>query len=235
MKNINALIVEDELLIAETIKLYLEERGHNVVGMAISYEEAIQLLKETTPDIVLLDIRLYGQKSGIDVANHLLNSDQSIPYIIVSSQYDSKIIEDAMHAGAVGYITKPISKESLWSTVELAVLKLEDSITKETFIDLKTGQGIQRIKLNEIIYIKSDHVYIEVVCTTAKYLCRYTFTKIMDKINHPNFLQCHRSYIINIKKIQKYASSKIWINGEEIPVSAKYKETLSNRIKEMLV
>jgi len=228
MKSINALIVEDELLIAETIKLYLNERGHSVVGIAISYEEAIQLLRATNPDIVLLDVRLYGVKSGIDVANHLLELGNNIPYVIVSSQYDTKIIEEAMYAGAAGYITKPIAKETLWSTIELAVLKLEDNITKEHYIELKTGHDIQRIKLKDIIYIKSDHVYVEIICTDSKYIARYTLTEILDRIDQSHFIRCHRSYIINTKKIQKYSSSKIWINGEVIPISAKYKEIMSN-------
>lgn len=234
MKSINALIVEDELLIAETIKLYLKERGHSVVGIAISFEEAIQLLKETTPDIILLDIRLYGKKSGIDIANYLLELGNNTPYIIVSSQYGSKIIEEAMYAGAAGYLTKPIAKETLWSTIELAVLKLEDDIVNETYIDLKVGHDIQRIKLKDIIYIKSDHVYVEVICNSSKCICRYTLTEILDKIDHPHFIQCHRSYIINVKKIQKYSSSKIWINNEVIPISAKYRETVSNVAQSIL-
>ncbi len=226
MKNIKTLIVEDELLIAETIKLYLNERGHSVVGIAISYEEAIQLLKEINPDVILLDVRLYGEKSGIDVANHLLDIESNVPYIIVSSQYDSKIIEDAMYAGAAGYITKPISKETLWSTIEMAVLKLEDNIANDTYIDLKVGHDVQRIKLKDVMYFKSDHVYVEVICASSKYICRYTLPELLALIDHPHFIRCHRSYIINTKKIQKYSSSKIWINNEAIPISAKYKEVM---------
>lgn len=228
MKRINALIVEDELLIAETIKLYLNERGHAVVGIAISYEEAIQLLNETNPDIILLDVRLYGKKSGIDVANYLLDLAHKIPYIIVSSQYDAKIIEAAMHAGAAGYITKPIAKETLWSTIELAVLKLEDTIANETYLELKIGHDIQRINLKDILYIKSDHVYVEIICTNAKYTGRYTLTEVLGRIDQPHFIRCHRSYIINTKKMQKYSSSKIWVNDEVIPISAKYREAMSN-------
>lgn len=234
MKNIKALIVEDEILIAETIRLYLEERGHSVVGMAISYEEAIEMLEQTNPDIVLLDIRLYGKKSGIDIANYLLHSGLKIPYIIVSSQYDSHIIKDAMYAGAAGYITKPIAKETLWSSVELAVLKLEDDIAKEAYIDLKVGHDIQHIKVKDIIYLKSDHVYVEVVCTTDRYLCRYTFKALLAKINQPHFIQCHRSYIVNVKKIQRYSATKIWIEDEVIPISEKHKERISSVVQKML-
>jgi len=231
MKNIKALIVEDEILIAETIKLFLEERGHAVVGIAISYEEAIELLSKTNPDIVLLDIRLYGEKSGIDLARYLLASEKKVPYIIVSSQYESKIIEEAMYAGASGYLTKPISKESLWSTIELSVLKQEDETAQETFIDLKMGYESQRIRLSDIIYIKSDHVYVEVVCAASKYFCRYTLKEILAKIKQPYFLQCHRSFIVNTKKVEKYSSSKIWINGEVLPISSKYKSSFLDMLK----
>lgn len=209
MKSLKALIVEDELLIAETIKLYLEERGHSVAGIAISYQEALELIEETKPDVVLLDVRLYGEKSGIDVAKHLRESGDPIPYVIVSSQYDSNIIEEAMHAGASGYITKPIAKETLWSSTELAVLKLHEAIINNKYIDVKVSHGIHRIHLKDILYIKSDHVYVEIICESSKFFCRYTLGDLLSQIDQPEFIQCHRSYIINTKKIKKYASTKV--------------------------
>ncbi len=233
MKSINVLIVEDELLIAETIKLYLLERGHAVVGIAISYEEAIEALKESKPDIVLLDVRLYGEKSGIDIANYLQNSRQNIPYVILSSQFDAKTIQSAMLSGAAGYITKPISKETLWSTIELTANKKYNKEESNDFVDLKVGAEIQRIKLNEVLFIKSDHVYLEVVCTTQKYICRYTLGELLTMLDETTFVRCHRSYIVNITKIEKYASSKIWIEGNIIPISAKYKESIFQRIQNM--
>lgn len=227
MKPIKALIVEDEILIAETIKLYLEERGHSAVGIAISFEEAIEKIKDTEPDIILLDIRLYGQKSGIALANYLNELELKIPYIIVSSQYDSQIIKDAMEAGASGYVTKPIAKETLWASVELAVMKQAEDIANEKYVKLKVSNNTQRIKLKDICYLKSDHVYVEVVCHDTTYLCRYTLNELLIKINEPNFVQCNRSYIVNLNKIQKYSSSKIWIKEEEITVGSKYKEALA--------
>jgi len=90
MTSINVLIVEDELLIAETIKLYLQERDHKVVGIAISYDEATALIESERPDIALIDIRLYGEKSGIDVANFIKKTGRPVPFVIVSSQYDQE-------------------------------------------------------------------------------------------------------------------------------------------------
>ena len=230
MNNVNVLIVEDELLIAETIKLYLEERNHKVVGIAISYDEATELIKKEKPDIALLDIRLYGQKSGIDVAEYIQETDPTLPYIIVSSQYDQEYIEKAKKAGASGYITKPIAKETLWSSLELAVLKSNDN-QEEKFIDLKISHGLQRIKLSEILYIKSDHVYVEIIGTSFKYFGRYSLQDLLTSINHPYFVQCHRSYIINIKKVDRFTSSKIRINQVDIPISAKHKTEVLSKLQ----
>ncbi len=231
MKSLKVLIVEDEILIAETIKLYLTERGHSVIGMAISYEEAIKKLDITQPDVILLDIRLYGEKSGLDVAKYLIDTNDPTPYIIVSSQYDSEFIEKAMRAEASGYITKPISKETLWSTIELAVLKSDESRDNQLYIDLKISHGFQRVNLNEILYIKSDHVYVEVVCKRAKYFCRYSLSELIELINQPHIIRCHRSYIINAKKVNKYSVSKVHIGEDVIPVSGKYKEDVENILR----
>lgn len=231
MNSINVLIVEDELLIAETIKLYIEERNHHVLDIAISYDEAVRLIEEKKPDIALLDIRLYGEKSGIDVARYIQERNLSIPYIIVSSQYDQDYIEKATRVGARGYITKPISKETLWSSLELAVLKSEH-VKHDKYIDLKISHGLQRVKLSEILYIKSDHVYVEVVGASFKYYGRYSLGEMLTLINHPQFIQCHRSYIINLDKVQRYSSSKVWIGDSQLPVSLKYKSAIKAKLQE---
>ena len=79
MRSFNILIVEDEILIADTIKRYLLKQGHNVAGIAINFDEAKDLYLETKPDLALLDIRLSGNKSGIDVAEFLHQQNQKIP------------------------------------------------------------------------------------------------------------------------------------------------------------
>ena len=226
MTPINTLIVEDELLIAETLKLYLEERGHHVLDIAISYEEAIGMLGYLTPDIVLLDIRLYGHKSGLDLADYLQSHPARIPYIIVSSQFDTRTVREATTLGAAGYITKPIAKETLWSTVELAVLRAATPAAATRYIDLKTGHDIQRVALQDILYLKSDHVYVEVHGTEQTYLCRSTLHDLLDRIDQPHFVRCHRSYIVNTRKIERFSTGKVWINGVAIPVSERYRKAL---------
>ena len=88
MNNLKVLIVEDEVLIAETIRMYLEELNYIVTAICISYEEAIETFHLNTPDLGLLDIRLFGSKSGIDVAHYLYIPVNKHQYVFLTSQFD---------------------------------------------------------------------------------------------------------------------------------------------------
>ena len=83
MTSLTVLVVEDETLIAEIIRIYLEERGHKMVGNPISYDEAVAGIITLKPDIVLLDIRLYGDKSGLDVAAYLRKHQPDLPFMFL--------------------------------------------------------------------------------------------------------------------------------------------------------
>ena len=105
---LNILIVEDEVLIAQMLKLHLQEKGYSVQAICISYQEAVENYQQQHPDLVLLDIRLYGQKSGIDFAHFLLEQPKKTPFVYLTSQYDRRIFDLALQTNPYGYITKPI-------------------------------------------------------------------------------------------------------------------------------
>ena len=108
MLRYRTLIVEDEIIIADTIKRYLQKQGHEVVGTAISYEEATEIYKKEQPDIALLDIRLSGSKTGIDVAHFIQEQNDATPFIFLSSQLDSRSINAAKQTYPSGYLLSVI-------------------------------------------------------------------------------------------------------------------------------
>ncbi|MEE9440496.1 MAG: response regulator, partial [Candidatus Thermoplasmatota archaeon] len=114
------LIVEDEVLTSDLIRRYLIERGHLVTDQCLSYEEAVTSFHNEKPDVALIDIRLYGQKSGIDLASYLSSQPNCPTLIFLTAQYDQLTVEKALGTQPDGYLTKPIQKESLWTTIETA-------------------------------------------------------------------------------------------------------------------
>lgn len=87
------LIVEDEYVVANNLRLILAKAGYSIIGIAISVEEALDQLQKQKPDIVLLDIMLDGERSGIDLAKIL--SAQHIAFVYLSANSNQAILEEA--------------------------------------------------------------------------------------------------------------------------------------------
>lgn len=229
MKSLSILVVEDEILIAETIKYYLQERGHEVVAIAISYEEAVEAYALQKPDIVLLDIRLYGTKSGLDFGKYLNEQKNSAPFIFLTSQYDKRIVDQAIQLRPAGYLTKPIGKESIWTTVESAAQLNQSSSGATAIYDGKTNH---KIKTEDILFIQADHVYVNIHTTKEEVIvARNSLQQIMTLINSDFLLFCHRSYIINLKHLTKWTKNTLTINDSiSIPLSKSKRNEVMARI-----
>lgn len=114
------LIVEDEPLIAEGIKLHLSDSSFTVSSMAYDPDEAIQALKSGHPDIAILDINLEAEKDGIEIAKYITDNNP-IPFIYLTSYSDSHTMERAKATSPAGFIVKPFNKKTLLATLEIAV------------------------------------------------------------------------------------------------------------------
>lgn len=232
MKSLKILIVEDEILIAELIKDYVEETGHEVIDMAISYEEAVEMYFRLKPDLILLDIRLYGPKSGIDFAKYLETEKINTPIVFLSSQYDQRTLGQALETNPYGYLTKPVSKESLSTTISAAYSLYEANHNNKT-IELFDGKKHHIIKLYNILYIEADHVYLNIFFADGKYITiRQSLKQILSEIPQEIIIRCHRSYLVNKNHIKSWGNSHITLyNNKEIPVSKNFKEDLSHALK----
>lgn len=128
MSKADILIVEDERLIAEDIKISLTDSDFNVVGVAASGEDAIQQATEKKPDLVLMDIVLKGEMDGIEAADKIY-SELKIPVVYLTSHTDSKILQRAKDTEPFGYLIKPFQDHELAITIEMAIYK--NSMEKE--------------------------------------------------------------------------------------------------------
>ncbi len=87
MRRKKILIVEDQLIITMDLEYMLEELGYQVCGVSTTYEDAVSAIKSSQPDLILIDIILSGEKTGIDLA-HEINKNYRIPFIFLLSQCD---------------------------------------------------------------------------------------------------------------------------------------------------
>ena len=214
------------------------ERGHIGLGIAISYEEAVSLYLEFNPDLFLLDIRLYGDKSGIDFSRFIQQQPNSPPFVFLTSQFDTRILEVALMSNPNGYLTKPITKESLWTTVESAVKlhsnKFQKTTKKEAqkIVKIYDGKIYHLVTKEDIVFIQAEHVYLNVHTIGKKVITiRSTLNDILELIDSDFLLTCHRSFIVNLKYVATWSLNTLILNNSiSIPLSKSRREEVLSKI-----
>ncbi|UOQ51705.1 response regulator transcription factor [Hymenobacter cellulosivorans] len=114
----SVLVVEDEFLVAHELQMILEQARYRVCGQAFSVAEARELLQHERPDIVLLDIYLQGEQTGLDLARHL--DEHNIPFVFISAFANASLIEEAKATRPQGYLVKPFRPQDVLVTLEIA-------------------------------------------------------------------------------------------------------------------
>lgn len=119
-KSISILILEDDPLIAEDIQSYLKSHGFNQLQVCYNPTQAFLTLEENNTDLVLLDINLESDISGIEVAQRI-NKEFHIPFIYITSYADSKTIQEVKATYPVGYILKPFNEKEIPAIIEIGM------------------------------------------------------------------------------------------------------------------
>jgi len=119
-RSYRVLVVEDEGLIAHDVARRLKSLGHEVLGPAATAEESLELAPGA--EIVLMDIRIDGQRDGIEVALEL-RARHHLPVIFLTAHADRAILERAKQTGPFGFIVKPLGPASLQTAIEMAIAK----------------------------------------------------------------------------------------------------------------
>ncbi len=106
------LIVEDERMIAEYFKVYVESLGYNVCGIAMTAEAAVRMAQEEEPDLVFMDVRLMGQADGVDAAN-AIHRKRPIPTVYVTGSTEPETIAKIQSDHPSAVLIKPVLAEQL--------------------------------------------------------------------------------------------------------------------------
>ena len=115
-----ALIVEDETLIAEELRERLSRLGFTVIAAVGSGEEGIEIATRERPDLVLMDIRLNGDKDGVQAAKEI-RQQVDVPIVYLTAHSDRRTVERANKTDHDGFILKPFLRRELQSAIEVAL------------------------------------------------------------------------------------------------------------------
>jgi len=229
-------IVEDEELHLETVIMNIKKAGYQLAGYCMNADEAFAKIEKTKPDVVLVDIALPGVLNGITLAGKI-NRELKIPHIYTTLFTDNEIIKQAVATHPSGYITKPVGSADLQAAIEIAVsCELKTEVNSETpenkkkphLILTKIGDRLVKIPVDEIKYIKADgDNYTSIFIDHRALNCRTTIKQMLQQLPD-NFIQIHRSAVINIHFLDEIneQSQIAIINGNELGIGRKYKKNL---------
>lgn len=239
MNKVKILIVEDEMVIAMNLVSILEDLGYEVLDPANSYEEAVESLTNDQPDIALLDIQLDGDKDGIDFARYI-KQHQEIPFIYLTSNADSRTLNQAKETSPSSYLVKPFNQDDLFTSIEIALHNYRDKLSAEKkdnnviikdSIFVKNKNMFYKVKFEEILFIKSDHVYLEIyTAKNKKHLVRGSLTAFAERLPS-NFFRTHRSYLINLDFLEAINSIHVIIKDIQVPIGKTYRNDLMASIQ----
>lgn len=135
MKEKNILIVEDEMIVAMMIKLKLLDMGYNFAGHATSGEDAVRMVEDKKPDLIIMDIYLKGKMDGIEAATEILKSN-IVPIIFLTGDSSRETRARASTANPVGYLQKPFMDEELEYIIESAFHKAKSPVFKQMALNV---------------------------------------------------------------------------------------------------
>lgn len=235
------LIVEDELLIAAELRSRIRGFGMGHCIIATSYTEAVNILQTRSIHLALLDIRLGGYKSGMDVARYIRETGPLIPFIYLTSHTDRMTMEQALKTGPNAYLEKPFREPSLYAALQLALSSFradnkeselgdDGLIIRDAFFVCQRNGNYIRIDTGNIAVIRNAGNYLELYEHTGeKHLIRTTQKKILPQLPG-DFVKIHKSYVINTAHVKAIEGDLLQIAGQQIPLAATYRALLQQKL-----
>jgi DNA-binding LytR/AlgR family response regulator len=236
---IKILIVEDDMLIAANISLQLTKLGYEVCGIVPRGEEAVAHVRMNPPDLILMDINLKGAVNGIAAAK-TIRQIMSIPIVYLTANNDEATFARARETHPSAFISKPFSTINLQRTIALVVDQLKGEIRTDPReqpvqvlddrIFVRHNGRMVKLLLEDILYIEAERNYCNIVTSNGHYLVVCTLKTIEQELPDAHFLRVHRSYMVNISKLDVLADRHLEIKRKVIPVSKSYRELLLGRL-----
>ena len=212
-KNLKLLLLEDNDDEANDLIETLDDNDYNV-KRAANIEEAQELIKNDTFDIIILDIMIDGKPDGLTLAQKLDKNNINIPFIFLTSINDRSIFEKAKYTKTFNYLLKPYNDIELLFALELAIethyrqlntlsTGNKNAVLCKEYLFVKNNDCVKKVHVASIQYIDVDERYCTLHCSNESFVIKLSLTKIKEILCQITFTQIQRKYVVNTKKIKE--------------------------------
>lgn len=245
---IKILVTEDESLIRKDIVMRLKKFGYDVVAEADTKEKAIAAALKHKPELILMDINLKKNKlAGIE-ASIAIKEQLDVPIIFLTANADKITVSNAKEVQPHGYIHKPFKDLEIQTAIEIAIhkhaaekdMRVENDLLKSLtafnakaeYLFIKEKGVFKKIIPDDIYYIEALKDYVLIMLKDRKYTIHITMKELVKKLPQKSFQRVHRSFIVNMNRIETIHLSNLTIVDFDInlPIGGSYKKPLAARI-----
>jgi DNA-binding LytR/AlgR family response regulator len=229
------IIVEDIKIAADFLRKFCEKSELvDVQGHFLNVPDALEFLDEYRPDLIFLDIEMPGA-NGFTLLDSLTYS----PKIILTTS-KTEYAFDAFQYHVNDYLKKPFTYKRFLEAIQ-KVQKAEPSPAPAAspsasgpqdseFLFIKAEDKLIKLKKDDILFLESMRDYVKFITAGKSYVTYATLKSMEEKLIGANFLKVHRSYIVNINKIDDIRGNTIYLQGQQVPIGKGHREDLAARL-----
>ena len=229
------LIVEDDPIIAEDLAAYMEEFGYEALPTQENADDALKAVRMYDPDLCLLDVHLGSEINGIQLAQ-LIKVKSDVPIIFLTAFNDRETIEQIKKIEPAAYLVKPVDERSLQTSIEIAfsnhyhAQKEFEEVRSADSIFIKIKDRLVKFKFEDILYFEAYDNYAFLHTEKGKHILSSSLKQLEEKLSGGSFVRTHRSYLVNIHRIDGIFTNYLKMGKTEIPIGKTYRDELLKHI-----
>lgn len=226
MYALKVYIVDDDTSFVVLLEAMLEEiPGFDLIGKSSNFDQAINDIKDLKPDIVISDVRLNNEHTGMEVA---ADSDLEDTHFVFVTAFSDQNAYSKSREYSSKFIVKPfdvLTLQGLLEEIRDDVVQLSGShkIQKDTLF-IRKNNVLEKVRITDFDYLYSEGNYITFFVDDKRFVIKYSLTKLLENPKFHQFVRIHRSYAIHRDKLDKvnFSDKELTIKGTVIPFGRTY-------------
>lgn len=234
---VRCLIVDDEPLALDVLKRYIAATpGLSLAGEFTRPMDAFAFLQRDTVDLLFIDIQMPGL-TGME----LIRSLQQPPQVVFTTAY-REFAAEGFELQALDYLVKPIARDRFLKTIDRFYARLRGVANVETtpdesrpFIFIKVDKAMVKIWLDDIFFVEALKNYVRIKTPGKDIISYHTLSYMEDKLPSHLFQRIHKSFLVNLSKIDKYTSDSVEVAAKQLPIGKTYQEALNASLQKRAI
>ncbi|MCH7396485.1 response regulator transcription factor [Belliella sp. DSM 107340] len=238
MKRNRILLIEENMILAETLRELLILSGFENIKILPNGNGIEAVLEAFEPDLILMAVMLQDEQDGIEIAKKV-RSISCTPIIFISALNDKETVERVKEVKPEAFILKPFCKETLMITIEIILnnhysrinfhQELASQIENSIFYIRDRG-WLKKINVHEIDFIKTEGNYTKIIVKDREFTLRCSTKDLLSNLPIGIFLRVHKCYIINLKNVDAINCKELKIGNHHIPIGKNHYSEIQSHI-----